>query len=107
MPGWTVPKVSKDWSRSRALRPLFLAGSATFRARLPQIVGRRAPELGAWAVWIFHGLITPRLIESAHAADVKVIAWTVDDPEQVNALDLGVDGICSNDPRLLPQGETS
>lgn len=100
--GWTVPKVSKDWSRSRALRPLFLAGSATFRARLPRIVSRRAPELGAWAVWVFHGLITSRLIESAHAANVKVIAWTVDDPVRITGLSaLGVDGICSNNPRLL------
>lgn len=100
--GWTVPKVSKDWSRNRALRPLFLAGSATLRARLPMIVSRRAPELGACAVWIFHGLITPKLIESAHAASVQVIAWTVDDAARIAELiSLGVDGICSNDPRLL------
>lgn len=100
--GWTVPKVSKDWSRSRALRPLFLAGSATFRARLPRVISRRAPELGAWAIWVFHGLISARLIESAHAAGVQVIAWTVDDAARLAELEaLGVDGICSNDPRLF------
>jgi glycerophosphoryl diester phosphodiesterase len=100
--GWTVPKVSKDWSKSRPLRPLFLAGMATFRARLPQIVSRRAPELGAWAVWIHHGLISARLLAAAHGAGVQVIAWTVDDAARVAELAaLGVDGICSNDPRLL------
>lgn len=100
--GWTVPKVSKDWSRSRALRPLFLAGSAAFRARLPAIIRRQAPELGVWAVWIFRGLITERLIESAHEVGVQVIAWTVDDAAGVAELRaLGVDGIVSNDPRLL------
>ncbi len=100
--GWTVPKVSKDWSRSRVLRPLYLAGSATFRARLPQIVGRQAPELGAWAVWVFHALITPKLIDAAHRAGVKVIAWTVDDQARIQELrTLGVDGIVSNDPGLL------
>jgi glycerophosphoryl diester phosphodiesterase len=31
-----------------------------------------------------------------------VIAWTVDDAERIERLsELGVDGICTNDPRLL------
>ena len=68
--GWTLPKVSRDWSRSPWLRPVFLAGSASLRARLPALVRRRAPELGVWAVWIYHPLITGRLVESAHAVGV-------------------------------------
>ncbi|MET0751523.1 MAG: glycerophosphodiester phosphodiesterase [Solirubrobacterales bacterium] len=100
--GWTLPKVSRDWSRSPWLRPVFLAGSASLRARLPSLVRRRAPELGIRAVWIFHPLITGRLLESAHSVGVQVIAWTVDDPERIARLrGLGVDGICTNDPRLL------
>lgn len=100
--GWTLPKVSRDWSRGTLLRPAFVAGSAMVRARLPAIVRRRAPELGAWAVWVYHPLITARLIAAAHSADVQVIAWTVDDAARIAQLEaLGVDGICSNDPRLL------
>jgi glycerophosphoryl diester phosphodiesterase len=101
--GWTLPKVSRDWSRSRALRPVFLAGSASLRARLPGVVRRGAPRLGAWAVWIYHPLVTRRLLAAAHGIGVAVIAWTVDDAARAAALaELGVDGICSNDPRLLP-----
>lgn len=100
--GWTLPKVSRDWSRNRLLRPVFLAGSASLRARLPGVVRRTAPKLGVWAVWIYHPLITPRLIAAAHEVGVAVIAWTVDDRARAEALArLSVDGICSNDPRLL------
>lgn len=100
--GWTLPKVTRDWSRSRALRPVFWAGSASLRPRLPAVVRRGAPELGVWAVWVYHPLITRRLVDAAHAAGVQVVAWTVDDRERIERLvALGVDGICTNDPRLL------
>ncbi|MDX6580914.1 MAG: glycerophosphoryl diester phosphodiesterase [Solirubrobacterales bacterium] len=100
--GWTLPKVSRDWSRSPWLRPVFVAGSASLRTRLPALVRRRAPELGAWAVWIYHPLITRRLVAAAHEAGVQVIAWTVDEADRIDRLQtLGVDGICTNDPRLL------
>ena len=59
--GWTLPKVSRDYSRGVLLRPVFLAGSALLRARLPGIVRRRAPELGVSAVWAYHRVITPQL----------------------------------------------
>jgi glycerophosphoryl diester phosphodiesterase len=109
--GWTLPKVSRDWSRSPWLRPVFVAGSASLRARLPALVRRQAPELGVWAVWIYHPLVTTRLVEAAHAAGVQVIAWTVDEAERIERLEtMGVDGICTNDPRLLndhPQVRTA
>jgi glycerophosphoryl diester phosphodiesterase len=100
--GWTLPRVSRDWNRRRWARPLVLAGSASLRARLPGIVERRAPELGAWAVWVYHPLITPRLVAAAHRAGIAVIAWTVDDADRIGRLArIGVDGICTNDPRLF------
>ena len=69
---------------------------------IPALIARQAPGLGVWAVWVHHGLITARLITAARAVGVAVIAWTVDDPARVAELAaVGVDGICSNDPRLL------
>ncbi len=100
--GWTVPKVSRDYSRGVLLRPVFLTGSAVLRARLPGIVRRRAPEFGVSAIWAYHRVITPRLVAAAHSVDVSLFAWTVDDAERIAELtELGVDGIVSNDPRLL------
>jgi glycerophosphoryl diester phosphodiesterase len=59
--GWTLPKVSRDWSRSP---------------------------------WL--------LVEAAHSVGVQVIAWTVDEAERIARLEtMDVDGICTNDPRLL------
>jgi glycerophosphoryl diester phosphodiesterase len=53
-------------------------------------------------MWVFHPVITPRLTAVTRAAGVELIAWTVDDlPTMRRLLDLGVDGICSNDPRLF------
>ncbi len=105
--GWTLPKVSRDWSRSPWLRPVYLAGSASLRTRLPALVRRRAPELGVWAVWIYHPLVTRRLVDAAHEVGVQVIAWTVDEAERIERLrSLDVDGICTNDPRLLSLAPT-
>jgi glycerophosphoryl diester phosphodiesterase len=100
--GWTVPKTYRDWTRHRWAAPLLAAGLASLRARLPGIVRRSAPALDVWAVWAYHGAISNRLVEAAHSVGISVVAWTVDDRARVDALSaMGVDGVCTNDPRLL------
>jgi len=47
-------------------------------------------------------LLTPRLIEKLHAAGKTVITWTVNDPRKMlQAAAMGVDGIISDDTKLL------
>jgi glycerophosphoryl diester phosphodiesterase len=100
--GWTVPRTTRDWPSIRWARPLLYAGVAGYRARLPGIVRRRAPVLGVSSIWAYRGIITAGLVSACHSIDVDLIAWTVDDPAEIEALlALGVDGICTNDPRLL------
>lgn len=54
------------------------------------------PEQGPFAV------ITPSLLRAAHAFGMQVHAWTIDDPDQMrHLLDLGVDGIMTDDPVTL------
>ena len=49
-----------------------------------------------------YNLLTPKLIETLHAAGKTVITWTVNDPRQMrHAAEMGVDGIISDDPKLL------
>jgi glycerophosphoryl diester phosphodiesterase len=100
--GWTYPLVTRAWDRSRLLRPAVLAAMARMRSALPKLARRRIPEIEPAAIWVYHHLASARLVEVAHELGVEVICWTVDEPDRVAELtELGVDGICSNDPRLL------
>jgi glycerophosphoryl diester phosphodiesterase len=102
--GWTYPKVSRDWSSARLARPAVLAAMALMRRRLPRIAARTVARLEVQAMWVYHALVTRRLVRSAESAGVEVIAWTVDDVERMRALRaLGVHGICTNDPRLFSE----
>jgi glycerophosphoryl diester phosphodiesterase len=100
--GWTLPKITRDWSTIWWAKPLVIGGLVSLRRRLPGIVRSRAPELGVQSIWAYHPVITSRLARACHAADLELIAWTVDDVERMRRLGtLGVDGICTNDPRLF------
>ena len=49
-------------------------------------------------------MITARLARACHDTGLELIAWTVDDLREMKRLAaLGVDGICTNDPRLFAE----
>ena len=102
--GWTLPKVTRDWNSMPWAKPAVLVALVSLRVRLPGIVRRRAPELGVRSIWAYEPVITGRLARVCHEVGLELIAWTVDDLERMRALArLGVDGICTNDPRLFVQ----
>jgi glycerophosphoryl diester phosphodiesterase len=100
--GWTYPRITRAWDRKRWARPVVIAWLATMRRRLPAHATRTFPKLGVSAMWIYEPLATARLARACAAARVELIVWTVDDPARIEALrEIGVDGVCTNDPRLL------
>lgn len=102
--GWTYPKVTKDWTSKRWAKGPMLAALVGMRHRLPGLAAQKLPQFGVEAMWVYHPLITPRLARICSLAQVELIAWTVDEvPRMQKLLDAGVDGICSNDPRLFAQ----
>jgi glycerophosphoryl diester phosphodiesterase len=100
--GWTLPRFRRDWSRVPWARPFVGAGLLALRRRLPGLVRREAPKLGVRAVWSYHPVITARLVRACEDCGIELYAWTVDDLLTMRRLrDLGVHGICTNDPRLF------
>jgi glycerophosphoryl diester phosphodiesterase len=104
--GWTYPKTRRDWTQYGWASPALKAGLSAIRRRFPGVLASRGPELGVDAVWAYHPIITPKLVETARQIGVELIAWTVDDAARMRELiALGVNGICTNDPRLFEVAE--
>lgn len=93
----------------------------SFDHRLVRRVGERAPQLvrgvlsaayplrplaalqdvHAGDLWQEQALIDHELMAAAHHAGVRVLAWTVNEPERMRQLiELGVDGLCTNYPDI-------
>lgn len=61
-----------------------------------------ALRIGVSGVHLNHKLATREWVERVHAAGLHARVWNIDEAERMKwAIDLGVDGIGSNDPQLL------
>jgi glycerophosphoryl diester phosphodiesterase len=100
--GWTYPRVTKDWASKRWAKAPMFGALVWMRKRLPGLAARELPKMGVEAMWVYHPLVSRQLAKITDLARVELIAWTVDDPDRMAKLvAAGVDGICSNDPRLF------
>jgi glycerophosphoryl diester phosphodiesterase len=103
--GLTIPKVTKDWlNMPSVVKPIIVAGVIEHRLRQPARVAKLIDSGDIQAVMAFHSLISSRLVKAVHDAGGELYAWTVDDADTIDRLiELGIDGIVSNDPRLFDE----
>jgi glycerophosphoryl diester phosphodiesterase len=100
--GWTYPKVTKDWTSKPWAKPVLPFALIGMRHRLPGLAAEKLPKFNLAAMWVYHPLVSARLARICKLAGVELIAWTVDEEARMRKLvELGVSGLCSNDPRLF------
>lgn len=102
---YTYPEDRHGLSDLPLAQPLVRAGLATLRTLLPRRLPgwlRRADAAAATLNW---QVVTPAAVDVCHRLGAAVYVWTVDDATLVRDLsETGVDGIISDDPRLLAAG---
>ena len=100
--GITYPEDRLSISRKPYLWPVVSLGLASMRASVPLRLPRLARRAGAGAVMLQHRLVTESSVDRAHAAGLPVLAWTVDEPADLErVVAAGVDGVITNDPRIF------
>lgn len=87
-------------SRLQTLNPAIRIGLLLYeKSPLPLRRGWSAQFLKPYSIHPSFGLLQKRFVARAHQNEQKVIAWTINDFHQLDAcIELGVDGIITDDP---------
>ena len=81
-----------------------LKTAALFEPRIypNQNLIERALNVGASVLALHHRLAKPSLVEKANSAGLRVVVWTVDDPEWLaRARSMGIEAVITNDPAMM------
>jgi glycerophosphoryl diester phosphodiesterase len=102
---FTYPEDRLGLTGSRVLGPATRPALAALRALLPRRLPRWLRAAGASAATLNWAVVTPEVIEVCHRRGVAVYAWTVNEPARaITLVERGIDGIISDDPRMIPAG---
>ena len=100
--GFTYPEDRHGISRRRSLQPVIRVSLAAFRAMLARRVPAMVASAGAAALMLHHAVVSAAAVERAHTVGAAVWAWTVDLPQELDAMQAaGVDAVITNDPRIF------
>jgi glycerophosphoryl diester phosphodiesterase len=99
---YTYPDDRHGLAGVRALRPVVRAALSALRTALPRRLPAWLRNVDAAAATLNWTVVSPAAVEACHALGAAVYVWTVNDPEVVRTLlETGIDGIITDDPRLL------
>ena len=85
---------------TRQLLPEIRLGALT--EKMPRGLAQFAQDLGAWSLHVSKRCVTPALVADAHQRGIKLFAFTINQPREINRMKvLGVDGVFSDFPELF------
>ena len=100
--GFTVPRSILGLTEHGRGAPVARAGLWALRLVTPPLIRPLLALTRASAVVIHHTVVTAASVRAAHAHGAAVIAWTVDEPDELARVDeAGVDAVVTNDPRIF------
>jgi glycerophosphoryl diester phosphodiesterase len=98
----TFPEDRLGVAHRPVLQPLVGHGLSAVRRVVPRLLPRMVARAGAGALMLQHRLATRSAIARMQANGIPVLAWTVDEPDELERLvAAGVDGVITNDPRIF------
>lgn len=102
--GITYPEDRRGLARRRLLTPLVPSVVAVLARALPRRLPRWLRSTGATVAMLHYAVLSRAAVGRCHESGAGVWAWTVNDADELGrVVDLGVDGVISDDPRLFLQ----
>jgi glycerophosphoryl diester phosphodiesterase len=78
------------------------AGLPVLRPLLPALAGRLLAATRAHDLVLQHRVVSNAAVRAAHDRGAAVVAWTVDDPDDLaRVVEAGVDAVVTDDPRIF------
>jgi glycerophosphoryl diester phosphodiesterase len=100
--GVSFPRDRMGFHRRRAAVRLVAPGLRGLSSVTPRLIDLLLDRSRANTLVLHHALATERTVARAHARGVPVVAWTVDEPHDLErVLEAGVDAVVTNDPSIF------
>jgi glycerophosphoryl diester phosphodiesterase len=100
--GISFPRDRLGFHRRRAGGPMVGVGLRGLRIAMPRLVDGLLSRSRASTLVLHHALVTPGAVARAHARGAPVVAWTVDDADDLARVEAaGVDAVVTNDPSVF------
>lgn len=98
----TYPDDRRGLARRRVLAPFVVPTVVLLGRALPHRLPRWLAATPVQVAMLHYGVVSPAAVDRCHAASVAVWTWTVNGEDVLaRVLAAGVDGVISDDPRIL------